>query len=195
MRRKPAILLDRDGVINIDGPGYVESWDEFQFCPGALAAIRKLTEAGWEVYVITNQAGIAKGLYSEQRLMDIHWRMMIEIRRAGGRVLGIQFCPHTDEDECRCRKPQVGMLWKAAAKWGLDLACSCFVGDSARDIQAGAAVGCTTLWVQTHYTDERTQRQREKMVVAPDYEVEDLAEAAEIILADVGPPPANAALS
>ncbi len=182
MRRKPAILLDRDGVINIDGPGYVESWAEFQFCPSALEAIRRLTEAGWEIYVITNQAGIAKGLYSEQRLMDIHWRMMIEIRRAGGRVLGIQFCPHTDEDECLCRKPRPGMLLKAAAKWGLDLARSYFVGDSARDIQAGAAVGCTTLWVQTHYTDERTQRQREKMVVAPDYEVEDLAGAVEAIL-------------
>jgi len=182
MRRKPAILLDRDGVINIDGPGYVESWDEFQFCPGALEAIRRLTEAGWELYVITNQSGVARGLYSEQRLMDIHWRMMIEIRRAGGRILGVQFCPHTDEDECLCRKPQPGMLLKAAAKWGLDLERSYFVGDSARDIQAGAAVGCSTLWVHTHYSDERTQHQRDKMVVAPDYEVEDLAEAVEAIL-------------
>lgn len=188
MRCKPAILLDRDGVINIDGPGYVESWDGFQFCAGALAAIRKLTEAGWEIYVITNQSGIAKSLYSEQGLVDIHWRMMIEIRRAGGRVLGIQFCPHTDEDECLCRKPRAGMLRKAAAKWGLDLARSYLVGDSARDIQAGAAVGCTTFWVQTHYTDERTQRQREKMVVAPDYEVEDLAGAAEAILQTTVPP-------
>ncbi|MCK4323826.1 MAG: D-glycero-beta-D-manno-heptose 1,7-bisphosphate 7-phosphatase, partial [Armatimonadetes bacterium] len=183
MRRKPAILLDRDGVINIDGPGYVESWDEFQFCPGALEAIRKLTEAGWELYVITNQSGVARGLYSEQRLMDIHWRMMIEIRRAGGRILGVQFCPHTDEAECMCRKPRPGMLLKAAAKWGLDLAQSYFVGDTARDIQAGAAVGCTTLWVQTHCTDERTQRQREKMVIAPDYEVTDLAKAVETIVA------------
>ena len=188
MRRKPAILLDRDGVINTDKVGWVERWAEFQFCPGALEAIRKLAEAGWEIYVITNQAGIAKGLYSEQRLMDIHWRMMIEIRRAGGRVLGIQFCPHTDEDECLCRKPHPGMLLKAAAKWGLDLARSYLVGDSARDIQAGNAVGCTTLWVQTHYTDERTQRQREKMVVAPDYEVKDLAEAVEAILQTTVPP-------
>jgi len=192
MRRKPAILLDRDGVINVDAPGYVESWDEFQFCPGALAAIRQLAEAGWEIYVITNQSGVAKGLYSEQRLIDIHWRMMIEIRRAGGRILGVQFCPHTDEDECWCRKPRPGMLLKAAAKWGLDLAQSYLVGDSAHDIQAGAAVGCTTFWVQTHHTDERTQRQREKMVIAPDYEVKGLAEAAGIILADVGPSAASA---
>ena len=182
MRSKPAIFLDRDGVINVDGPGYVESWSEFQFCPGALAAIRKLTEVGWEIYVITNQAGIAKGLYSEQRLMDIHWRMLLEIRRAGGQVLGIQFCPHTDEDACMCRKPRPGMLLKAAAKWGLDLTRSYFIGDSARDIQAGAVVGCTTLWVQTHYTDERTQRQRDSMVVRPDYDVKDLTEAAAIIL-------------
>ncbi len=183
MRYKPAILLDRDGVINTDKVGWVERWAEFQFCPGALQAIRKLTEAGWELYVITNQSGVARGLYSEQRLMDIHWRMMIEIRRAGGRILGVQFCPHTDEAECMCRKPRPGMLLKAAAKWGLDLAQSYFVGDTARDIQAGAAVGCTTLWVQTHCTDERTQRQREKMVIAPDYEVTDLAKAVETIVA------------
>jgi len=183
MRGKPAILLDRDGVINADGPGYVESWAEFQFCPGALEAICRLTEAGWEAYVITNQSGIAKGLYSERRLMDIHWRMLLEIRRAGGRVLGIQFCPHADEDECLGRKPEPGMLLKAAAKWGLDLARSYLIGDSARDIQAGATVGCTTFWVQTHYSGEYTQRQREKMVVAPDYEVTDLAKAVEIIMA------------
>ena len=194
MRHKPAIFLDRDGVINTDKVGWVERWAEFQFCPGALAAIRKLTEAGWDIYVITNQSGIARGLYSTQRLTDIHWRMMIEIRRAGGRILGVQFCLHTDEDECLCRKPEPGMLLKAAAKWGLDLARSYLIGDSASDIQAGAAVGCTTLWVQTHYSDERTQRQRGKMVVAPDYEVKDLAEAVETILADVGPSPASAVL-
>ncbi len=182
MRRKPAILLDRDGVINTDKVGWVERWAQFQFCAGSLQAIRKLTEAGWEIYVITNQSGVARGLYSEQRLMDIHWRMLLEIRRAGGRILGVQFCPHTEEDECLCRKPEPGMLLKAAAKWGLDLACSYFVGDTARDIQAGAAVGCTTFWVQTHYTDERTQRQREEMVVAPDHEVRDLGEAVEAIL-------------
>jgi len=182
MRRRPAILLDRDGVINIDGPGYVESWDEFQFCSGALKAIRKLTEAGWEIYVITNQSGVAKGLYSEQRLIDMHWRMMIEVRRAGGQILGVEFCPHTDEDECLCRKPRPGMLLKAAAKWGIDLERSYLVGDSARDIQAGAAVGCTTFWVHTHYSDERTRQQRADMVVAPDYEVTDLAKAVEIIM-------------
>ncbi len=182
MRRKPAIFLDRDGVINTDKVGYVERWDEFQFCPGALAAIRQLTEAGWEIYVITNQSGIAKGLYSKQRLIDIHWRMLLEVRRAGGQILGVEFCPHADEDKCMCRKPRPGKLLKAAAKGGIDLERSCLVGDSARDIEAGAAVGCTTFWVQTHCTDERTQRQREEMVVAPDYEVENLAQAVERIL-------------
>jgi len=195
MRRKPAVLLDRDGVINIDGPGYVTSWDEFQFCPGALEAIRELTEAGWESYVITNQSGIAKGLYSKQRLTDIHWRMLVEIRRAGGRLLGIQYCPHTDEANCMCRKPRPGMLLKAAAKWGLDLRRSYLIGDSARDIEAGKAAGCTTFWVQSHCTDERTQNQRDKMITVPDYEVEDLVEAAGIILADFGPSPAGVAAS
>ncbi len=182
MRSEPAVFLDRDGVINIDGPGYVTSWEEFRFYPGALAAIRRLTEAGWEVYVITNQSGIAKGLYSKQRLTDIHWRMLVEIRKAGGRVLGIQYCPHTDEDECRCRKPQPGMLLKAAAKWGLDLRRSYLIGDSARDIEAGKAAGCTTCFVHTQYSGERAWQQEEEMVAQPDFQAQDLAEAVEIIL-------------
>ncbi len=195
MRRKPAVFLDRDGVINIDQPGYVTSWEGFHFHSGALEAIAELTTAGWEIYVITNQSGITRGLYSRQRLVEMHWRMLLQIRKAGGRVLGVQFCPHTDEDGCMCRKPQPGMLYKAAAKWGLDLARSCFIGDTARDIQAGSAAGCTTFWIATHYSAEETQRQRDMMVSQPDYEVQDLAEAVRIILAGAGPSPANAAVS
>ncbi len=182
MRLRPAVLLDRDGVINRDGRDYVKSWEEFQFYPGVLSAIAKLTEAKLEVYVITNQAGVGRGIMSRRRLQDMHTKMQLEIARAGGRISGIQVCPHSPDDGCRCRKPQPGLLLKAAAKWGLDLRRSYFVGDAARDIQAGHAVGCTTIFLHTHATDQLRQRQEEKMTVPPDFQAPDLAAAVRMIL-------------
>ncbi len=181
-RSRPAIFLDRDGVINFDSRDYVKTWDEFEFCPGSLEAIARLTAARWEIYVITNQSGIRRGLMPWPHLLDIHARMQIEVGRAGGRIAGIQVCPHAPDDHCLCRKPQPGMLLKAAAKWGLDLKHSYYVGDSARDVQSGHTAGCTTIWITTHATRELHQRQEEKMVIPPDYQAQDLAEAVEIIL-------------
>ena len=182
MRLRPAVLLDRDGVINRDGRDYVKSWDEFQFCPGALEAIARLTQAKFEIYVITNQSGVGLGIVLLRRLRDIHIKMQLEIARAGGRILGIQVCPHSPDDGCLCRKPEPGLLLKAAAKWGLDLQQSYFIGDAARDIQAGHAVGCTTIFVHTHATEQLRQRQQDNMIAAPDFEAKDLAAAVPIIL-------------
>lgn len=180
MRCRPAVFLDRDGVINYDRDDYIKSWEEFRFCPGSREAIAQLTKARREIYIITNQSGVGRGLMPWRRVLDIHAKMQIEVARAGGRIMGIQVCPHTPDDLCRCRKPQPGMLLKAAAKWGLDLQRSWLVGDSTRDIQAGHAVGCTTIWVTNQATEQL--RQQEQMVIRPDFQVRDLAEAVRIIL-------------
>ncbi len=180
MRCRPAVFLDRDGVINVDRRDYIKTWDEFEFYPGSLQAIARLTASGREIYLVTNQSGVGRGLMPWRRVLDIHAKMQIEVARAGGRIMGIQVCPHTPDDHCRCRKPEPGLLLKAAARWGLDLRRSWLVGDAARDIQAGRAVGCTTIWVTTHPTDEL--RQQEQMVIRPDFQAQDLAEAVEIIL-------------
>lgn len=182
MRCRPAVFLDRDGVINFDSRDYVKMWDEFVFRPGSLKAIARLTQSACEIYVMTNQSGIARGLMSWPPLLDIHAKMQIEVARAGGRIMGIQVCPHRPEDDCLCRKPKPGMFLKAAAKWGLDLERSWFVGDFARDIQAGHTAGCTTIWVTTHATDELLQHQEEQMAVPPDFQAQHLAEAVQIIL-------------
>lgn len=180
MRCRPAVFLDRDGVINYDRDDWVKSWEEFRFYPGSREAIAQLTDAGREIYIITNQSGVGRGLMPGRRLLDIHAKMQIEVARAGGRIMGIQVCPHTPDDHCRCRKPLPGLLLKAAAKWGIDLQRSWLVGDSARDIQAGYAAGCTTIWVTTQATEEL--HQQEQMVIRPDFQVRDLAEAVQIIL-------------
>ena len=115
-------------------------------------------------------------------LLDIHAKMQVAVWRAGGRLAGIQVCPHVPEDQCLCRKPKAGMFLRAVAKWGLDLERSWFVGDSARDVQAGRTAGCTTIWVTTHATDELCQRQQRQMIIPPDFQAQDLAEAVQVIL-------------
>lgn len=143
------IFLDRDGVINRNRAqgDYVKSWEEFQFLPGALAAIARLTGAGFRLLVVTNQACVGKGIVSWATLHEIHARMMQEVRRAGGRLEAVLCCPHLEEARCGCRKPAPGLLLRAQAEYRVDLGRAIVVGDSARDVQAGAAVGVPAVMV------------------------------------------------
>lgn len=145
------IFLDRDGVINRNPPnwGYVRTWEEFDFIPNALNAIRDLTENGYRIVVITNQAGIGRGLFSEDNLKDIHSRMVAKITDAGGKIDAIYYCPHHPEAGCECRKPKPGMLIRAAHEHNIELPNAYLVGDSTTDIEAGQRVGATTFLVLT----------------------------------------------
>ncbi len=149
MRLKPAVFLDRDGVINVDSYEYVKNWDEFVFRPDALASLRRLREGNLEVYIITNQAGIGRGLFTHADLRDILLRLQLQVRRAGGMIHGIEYCCHTPDAACSCRKPGIGSLLKAATKHGLDLPRSVFVGDSHGDVNAAHSAGCTSIFVTT----------------------------------------------
>ncbi len=182
MRLKPAVFLDRDGVINHERKDYVKSWEEFSFQPGSLEAFRRLREAGQEAYVITNQSGVGRGILSLRTLLGIHLRMELEVQKAGGMIHGIVFCPHHPDDGCKCRKPATGMFQMAAVKYGLDLSQSVFVGDAARDVQAGKAAGCKTILVRTHISFERFREELGQSRTLPDFEAANLLEAAEIIL-------------
>ncbi len=181
MRRRPAVFLDRDGVLNQDSDYYVKSWAEVHLLPGALEALRRLHEAGCEVYVATNQAGVSKGLYSHQTLRDMHLRLRLLAEQAGGRIHGLAYCPHAPEDGCACRKPRPGLLRKLAAKYGLDPARSVMVGDSDKDLEAGHAVGCRTIFLHTRSAD-RAAAHLGRCAVTPDYEAESLLEAVPYIL-------------
>ena len=131
MNRK-LIILDRDGVINVDSDQYIKSPDEWCAIPGSLEAIARLCRADYRVVVITNQSGINRGLFTMNTLNKIHQKMIDKITVSGGELSAVFFCPHTDEDHCSCRKPKPGMLFQAQRDFSLDLTRTVFIGDDDR---------------------------------------------------------------
>lgn len=147
MRR--AIFIDRDGVICRNRNDHVKSWKEFAFLPGALEAMERLAHSNLSIVVVTNQAIINRGIVPTEVVEDIHARMVQAIEAAGGRVDRVIYCPHRPDEHCGCRKPQPGMLLKAANDLRLDLSRSYFIGDAEADMLAGRAVGCRRYLVLT----------------------------------------------
>lgn len=154
LARRPAVFLDRDGVLNRKPPRaeYVRRPDEFEWLPGALEALRRLAAAGFRVLVVSNQAGIARGAMSEADLEEVHRRMLDEARAAGGRIDGVYYCPHGWDDGCDCRKPSPGMLFRAQREHDLDLTRVTFIGDDERDAEAALAAGCRPVLVSEQLT-------------------------------------------
>jgi len=144
LARRPAIILDRDGVFNEKAPRaqYVRNWSEWKWLPGVKESLRALNLAGFKVIVVSNQAGINRGAMTEKDLHDIHMRMVAEVEQAGGRIDAIYFCPHDWDEGCECRKPKPGMLFQAQHDFNLDLSRTVFIGDDERDAQAAEAAGC-----------------------------------------------------
>jgi D-glycero-D-manno-heptose 1,7-bisphosphate phosphatase len=144
------IFLDRDGVINYDSPDYVKSWDEFRFLPGSLEALAALTAAGYALILITNQAGVGRGLIPPAVLEDMHRRVQQAVAEKGGRVFDIIHCPHHPDENCDCRKPAPGMILQAVARHHIDTAGTIMIGDNAKDILCGQRAGCgATILVRT----------------------------------------------
>ena len=143
------IILDRDGTINEDRDDFVKSPQEFVPLPGAFEAIARLNHAGWHTVVATNQSGIGRGLFDMATLNAIHVKMNQLLAKQGGRIEAVFFCPHTPDEECHCRKPQPGLFELIGERFSVDLSEVPVVGDSLRDLQAGAALGCPTHLVRT----------------------------------------------
>ena len=119
----------------------MKSPDEFVWLAGAREGVLRLNDEGWLVLVVTNQRGIARGLMTTADLEAIHARAQRELHEIGAHVDAFYFCPHGDADACACRKPEPGMLLRAAADWNLDLAASFLVGDDERDLEAARRAG------------------------------------------------------
>jgi D-glycero-D-manno-heptose 1,7-bisphosphate phosphatase len=143
------IILDRDGVINEDSPDYIKLPDEWHPITGSLEAIAKLNQAGYTVVVATNQSGIGRGYFSLETLQKIHQKMHQELKKVGGKIDKIYFCPHTPDDNCDCRKPKTGLFKQIAQDYKIDLKDAINIGDTLRDIQAGEAFGCRNILVLT----------------------------------------------
>ena len=169
-----AVFLDRDGVINANlerngKPVAPTTLEQFSFLPGVEQAVGRLKAAGFAIVVVTNQPDVKNGLTTMETLLAMHE----QVRRRLA-VDDIKVCLHVDADKCDCRKPMPGMLLEAAAQHQIDLPKSYLVGDRWRDIQAGAAAGCRTIFVDYDYPQDGSMQ--------PDWVVRSLPEAAAIIL-------------
>lgn len=158
--RRPAVFLDRDGVINVDH-GYVATWGEFEFLPGVESALKSLQQRGYALVIVTNQSGIGRGYYSESDLEVLNAALLAHLAGQGIAIDGIYFCPHHPEHavgdyrrSCDCRKPAPGMLLAACNDLGLDVSQSLLVGDKPSDIAAGRAAGVARLFQVTRETPE-----------------------------------------
>ena len=153
MKLRRAAFLDRDGVLNEDH-GYVHRIENFHWMSGAVAALQRLQEAGYALVVVTNQAGIARGMYTPADLGRLHNHMRAQLQQQGVVLCGVYACPHHAEavlpayrQLCACRKPQPGMILQAAQEHGLDLGTSCLFGDKPSDIEAGRRAGVGRSWL------------------------------------------------
>jgi len=144
------IFLDRDGVLNRKLPegAYVSTWEQFQWLPGAVEAVARMTHAGWTVMVVTNQRGLALGKLTVAQLELLHENMRADLEREGARLNAIYYCPH-DHGECRCRKPDSGLFEQAWEQFPeANAQNSLVIGDSLSDIQAGKRLGMQTIFIR-----------------------------------------------
>lgn len=143
------VVLDRDGVINQDSPGYIKSADEWIPLPGSIEAIARLYAADIRVAIATNQSGLARNLFDEYALAQMHHKLCYMVEEAGGLVDGIFYCPHAPDAGCGCRKPATGLLRRIETELQVSLAGCYFIGDSDKDLQAAISHGCKPVLVRT----------------------------------------------
>lgn len=157
---RPAVFLDRDGVINENHHDYVKSWAEFAFLPNVFEPLQRLAQSQFAIVIISNQSAIGRGLTSVAAVEDINRQMVAEVARRGGRIDGLYYCPHRPDENCTCRKPRPGLLQRAAAHLNLDLARSFLIGDAVSDVEAALNAGCHPILVLTG-------RGREQLALLP----------------------------
>ena len=143
------IILDRDGVINQDSDAYVKSVDEWVPIPGSAKAIADLCKAGFQVGVATNQSGLARQYFTQSDLDAMHKKMTALVEAEGGKFAHIAWCPHGPDDDCDCRKPLPGLIHQIEKALNVSAEGAWMVGDSLRDLQAGAAANCKVALVKT----------------------------------------------
>lgn len=178
-----AVFLDRDGTLN-EEVGYVYDSAQFRLYEYAAQAVRLINEAGWLAIVVTSQAGIARGIYTERFLTELHEQMTTDLSLAGATIDAIYYCPHHPTDgeapyrqECNCRKPKPGMLKRAAEELNVDLSASVVIGDRFRDWGMAQAVGARGVLVLTGYGQGEWERDKDAWPQQPDHVAENVLEA------------------
>ena len=187
-----AIFMDRDGTL-CDEVGYVNHVDRLRLPERGAQAVRLANQAGFQTVVVTNQAGAARGYFSEELIGEVHDRLRDLLAGHGARLDGVYYCPHHPEvgaapyqRQCDCRKPSPGMLERARDEMGIDPTRSYMIGDSVKDIEAGHSVGATTIMVRTGYGKGEIEYRSAGWTVQPDHIADDLLAAVEWILEHEG---------
>ncbi len=183
-----AVFLDRDGVIN-RYPGdadYVKSWSEFHFLPQVMPSLKRLTDKGFKIFIVSNQAGVSKGIFSQENLDLITANMLNEFKKHNIDIAGIYYCTHKQEDNCSCRKPKTGLIDAAIAQLkkevqDVELSKSYFIGDTVRDVETGKAAGLKTILV---LSGKEKAGNAGSWNNPPHFTAGDLSEAADLILQD-----------
>lgn len=178
---RPAVFLDRDGTI-AEEVGYLNHASRFRMFPFVPEAIRRLSESGYAVVVVTNQSGVGRGYFPESLVHEVNELMTKELSAAGATLDGVYFCPHTSTENCNCRKPKTGMLERAAREHALDLQRSFVVGDRYGDIELAHNARARGILVRTGYGEGEVAWHAARWPIQPDFIAEDMASAAEWIL-------------
>jgi len=187
--RRPAVFIDRDGTLT-EEVGYVNHPGRLQLLPRSAEAVRRLNQAGVAAVLVTNQAGMARGYFSEEVLAAVHAALVCQLRKGDAYLDGIYVCPHHPTEgsgpfrmDCNCRKPKPGLLHRAATELDLDLKASVLVSDKASDLSAASAVGAQSVLVLTGYGRGEWEYRQAHFAVVPDHVAEDLLDAVAWILA------------
>jgi D-glycero-D-manno-heptose 1,7-bisphosphate phosphatase len=178
---RPAVFLDRDGTI-AEEVGYLNHPSRFRMFPFVAEAIHRLNEARLPVIVVTNQSGVGRGYFPESLVHTVNELMTQQLAAAGAMLDAIYYCPHTSAEKCACRKPNTGMLDRAAQEHSLDLPRSFVVGDRYGDVELAQNAGARSVLVRTGYGEGELAWHAVKWPVQPDFVAEDLAQAVAWIL-------------
>jgi len=179
-----AVLLDRDGVINIDSPDYILTAEQWVAIPGSLQAIARLTKAGIAVAIVSNQSALGRGMMDQNTFNAIHAKMMLAIEQAGGFISHVAYCPHTPDDACSCRKPKPAMLVDSLNTCSVTAKNTIMIGDSLRDMQAAHAAGVAGVLVQSGYGDAENILQASRQFMPSVRAYDHLAAAVDAILGE-----------
>lgn len=189
---RPAVFMDRDGCL-IEEMGYINHPSRVRLLPRAAAAVARLNAAGVPAIMATNQAGIARGYFSEDTLHAVNAEVERQLRDRDARLDALYVCTHHPtaghppfRRDCECRKPKPGLLQRAAAEMRLDLSRSVMVGDKPSDVEAGQAAGAAAVLVLTGYGRGEWEYRRHEWVTKPDHVAEDLLDAVQWALAREG---------
>jgi len=186
--KRRAVFLDRDGTINRE-VGYLDQPSKVELLPRSAKAIGSLNRAGFQVVVVTNQSGVARGYFTEEMLTKVHQRLIKLLQEEGAHLNGIYYCPHHPEEgkppyrkDCNCRKPKPGMLLEASRDLNLDLSRSFMVSDKYSDLQMIHQLGVKGILVLTGFGEKELAQVVQQGNPSPDYVAEDLEDAAQWII-------------